>query len=99
MLFDYINEKTVFVDRDPFHSGSEVRNYFTVKNMTYMFGDDYEISQQKLDEMAELVIQKKWHMAVKNTRVFSVRVNRSDTDEIITQKITELKLKIDQFRT
>ena len=62
-----------------------------------MFGNDYGITQQELDEMAELVIQKKWHVAVKNTRVFSVRVNRSDSDENITQKITELKQKIDQF--
>ena len=58
MLFDYINEKTGFMERDPFHSGSEVREYFSVANMKYLFGDDYEITQQELDEMAQLVIQK-----------------------------------------
>ena len=99
MLFDYINEKTGFVDRDPFHSGSEVRNYFTVKNMTYMFGDDFELSQQELDEMAELVIQKKWHVAVEKSKVFSVRVNISDSNEEVTQKIAHLQQKIYQFRT
>ena len=44
MLFEFIHEKTGFAERDPFHSGSEVREYFTVKNMAFMFGDDYEIT-------------------------------------------------------
>ena len=99
MLFDYINEKTGFAERDPFQSGSEVRAYFTLKNMAFMFGDDYELTQPELDEMAELVIQKKWHIREEKSKVFSVRVNRSDTDEDISQKITELKQKIYQFRT
>jgi len=98
MLFEYINEKTGFAEREPFHSGSEVKKYFTLENMRYLFGEDYEITQQELDEMAELVIQKKWHVVVQNTRVFSVRVSRSDSDEDISQKITDLKQKIDRFR-
>ena len=49
MLFDYINERTGFMEQEPFHSGSEVKEYFTVANMKYMFGDDYELTQQELD--------------------------------------------------
>ena len=99
MLFDYINEKTCFADGELFHTGLEVREYFTVDHMEYLFGTDHRTSKQELDEMTEFVIQKKWHMAVKNTRVFSVRVNRSDSDEDITQKIIYLKQKIYQFRS
>ena len=98
MLIDYINKKTGFADGDLFQTRSEVRKYFSVENMEYLFGTDSEISQEELDEMAELVIQKKWHMVITSTKVFSMRVNRSDSDEDITKKITELKLKINQFR-
>ena len=67
--------------------------------MVYMFGDDYELTQQELDEMAELVIQKKWHMQEEKSKVFSVRVSVSDSDEEVTQIIAHLQQKIDQFRT
>ena len=80
MLFDYINEKTGFADREPFHSGSDVREYFTVANMKYMFGDDFELTQPELDEMAQLVIQKRWNVKVEKSKVFSVRVNVSDSN-------------------
>ena len=50
--------------------------------MKYLFGEDCEITQEELDEMARLVIQKKWHVVDQNTRVSSITVNRSDTDEV-----------------
>jgi len=99
MLFEYINEKTGFAEREPFHSRSEVKNYFTIENMKYMFGEDYEITQSELDEITDLVIQKKWHVQEEKSKVFSIRVSVSDSDEEVVQKIDLLKQKIMQFRS
>lgn len=63
-----ISEKTGFDSGDTFSNESEVRDYFTVKSMRQMFGDDLEANfpeladQEILDEMAETVIDNKWHM-------------------------------------
>lgn len=83
------------MEKEPFHSGSEVKKYFTVANMKYLFGDDFELTQQALDEMAELVIQKKWNVKTESSKVFSVRINRSNTKEEINEKLKELRRKIE----
>ena len=95
MLLEYINEKTGFADREPFQSSKEVKEYFTIKTMRHLFGDDFELSQAQLDEMRDLVIRKKWNLKEDTSKVFSVRINRSSTEEEITEKLKELKRKIE----
>jgi len=98
MMYAYINEKTGFADGEQFQSRKDVKDYFTVKNMNYLYGASHELTQEQLDEMAELVIRKKWHVKITASRVFSIRVNRSDSREEIDQKIATLKGKIEKFR-
>ena len=62
MDFDKINEETGFANGDLFNDENEVREYFTIESMKYQFGGSYEFKQTELDEMAELVIENKWHM-------------------------------------
>ncbi|MHA1499912.1 MAG: hypothetical protein ACTSRT_20475 [Promethearchaeota archaeon] len=95
-MYAYINEKTGFADGEQFQSRKEVKGYFTVKNMNYLYGAGHELTQEHLDEMAELVIQKKWHVKITTTRVFSIRLNRSDSREETDRKLSELKLKIEK---
>jgi hypothetical protein len=63
-----ISEKTGFDSGDRFLNENEVRDYFTVTSMEQMFGDDLEASfpeladQDILNEMAETVINNRWHM-------------------------------------
>lgn len=97
-LFEYINGRTGFGDRELFQTTSEVREYFTMKHMEYMFGEDHGLTQEELDEMAQLVIQKKWNMKEEKSKVFSVRINRSDSREEMDQKIIVLRGKIERFR-
>ncbi|MHA1671533.1 MAG: hypothetical protein ACTSV5_13305 [Promethearchaeota archaeon] len=55
----YINEKTGFADGEQFQSKKEVKDYFSVKNMNYLYGEGHELTQEQLNEMAKLIIQKK----------------------------------------
>lgn len=59
---DHIHEATGFDNGDLFTSEEQVRQYFTVQNITDMFGE-CPYTQDELDEMAEAVIANRWHMA------------------------------------
>lgn len=55
-----INDATGFENGAKFISAEDVYNYFTVEVMVGMFGQCTQ-TQGELDEMAERVIEKKWH--------------------------------------
>ena len=59
MNFDQINDQTGFANGDTFASEQDVREYFTVANITDMFGDSPE--QSVLTKMANIVIANEWH--------------------------------------
>ncbi|MHA1671628.1 MAG: hypothetical protein ACTSV5_13800 [Promethearchaeota archaeon] len=40
-MYAYINEKTGFADGEQFQSRKQVKEYFTVKNMNYLYGADH----------------------------------------------------------
>ena len=56
-----ISDGTGFDHGIKFTNEQEVRDYFTVENMKDMFSGDSAYTQDKLDEMAELVIDNRWH--------------------------------------
>ncbi|MHA1671629.1 MAG: hypothetical protein ACTSV5_13805 [Promethearchaeota archaeon] len=58
---------------------------------------DDGLTQGQLDEMSELVIQKNWHVKITASIVFSIRMNRSDSKEVIGQKLATLRGKIEKF--
>src|SRR5690606_12304030 len=58
-----IHEATNFDAGDLFQSEAQVRAYFTVENMRDMFGE-CPYTQEELDEMAEEVIRRRWHMVL-----------------------------------
>ena len=60
--FDKINEATGFANNDKFANDAEVMEYFTFQNMKEMFGEDADIDQETLDEMAAEVVDNGWHM-------------------------------------
>lgn len=75
MTFEQINEITGFANGDKFTSDDQVRRYFQIDEMRGMFGgawhnDDEQgddesgvhVSQATLDEMAQQVIDNRWHM-------------------------------------
>ncbi|MGW8324124.1 MAG: hypothetical protein ACWGNI_00380 [Desulfobacterales bacterium] len=63
-----ISEKTGFDSGEMFSNDAEVRDYFTIKSMKQMFGDNLEAhfpelaDQDILDEMADTVIDNGWHI-------------------------------------
>jgi len=62
-----ISDATGFDHGEPFESADELRDYFTVKNMTEMYGgnlatDHPELCDQNiLDDMCEIVLYNQWH--------------------------------------
>lgn len=64
---DQIHEATGFDNGDLFTSEAQVREYFTVQNVTDMFGE-CPCTQDELDEMAEAVTANRWHMASESGR-------------------------------
>lgn len=56
-----IHDATGFDNGDLFESEAEVREYFTVESIEFMFGE-CPYTQAELDEMAEAVIRNGWHM-------------------------------------
>lgn len=58
-----IHDATGFDNGDLFRSEQEVRDYFTVANITEMFGE-CPYTQDELNEMADEVITHRWHMAL-----------------------------------
>lgn len=59
-----ISAETDFDSGEKFESAEQVRHYFTVANMTAMFGgEDATFSQDELDAMAATVILNRWHCA------------------------------------
>src|SRR5690606_9403293 len=60
---DRIHDATGFDNGDLFRSAEEVREYFTVANITEMFGS-CPYTQDELNEMADEVIAHRWHMAI-----------------------------------
>lgn len=59
MNFDQINDATGFANGETFASEQDVRDYFTVENITEMFGQSPE--QSVLAKMANIVIANEWH--------------------------------------
>lgn len=59
--FAGINDLTGFANGDKFHSEDEVRDYFTVKTMEEVFGNDCNLTTEECNEMAALVLENKWH--------------------------------------
>lgn len=97
-LFDFINENTGFANGDIFKDRNDVKKYFTIDSMKLMFGKDHGLTQDELDEMAKVVISNRWHMKG-NSKVFSVRIDRNDSEEEIDKKISELQEKARRFTT
>ena len=58
--FGEINDYTGFANGDKFDSDEEVRFYFTIDNIMGLFGETGELTQQTLNEMAEIVIKNRW---------------------------------------
>jgi hypothetical protein len=68
MTFTDINDRTGFANGDKFTSDEQVREYFTQQNIRDMIGSTYDDegtmpSQDELDQMAETVIENRWHYA------------------------------------
>lgn len=70
MTRDEINSHTGFDDGAPFEDANDVRAYFTVENMRWMFGggvcldpdpDSLALTQGELEQMAETVIDNRWN--------------------------------------
>ena len=62
MTFDEINDATGFANGCDFCSEQEVRDYFILGCLKVIYGDDYNHTQEELNEMAEVVILNGWHM-------------------------------------
>lgn len=62
MNFDEMNDATGFANGMEFEDEQQVRDYFTIENMNHMFNDGTDFTQDDLDEMAESVIENRWHM-------------------------------------
>lgn len=60
MNFDAINDRTGFAQGCKFLSKQEVREYFTAANIRSMYGQN-DLTQETLTEMADAVIENKWH--------------------------------------
>lgn len=50
-----------YFNGEKFNSETEIRDYFTIANMKAMFSGECAWTQQELNEMAEEVIENKWH--------------------------------------
>lgn len=75
-----ISELTAFDKGDEFESEDQVRKYFTVENVKSMFpNDETSVSQDQLDEMADLVIENGWHMKPRWT---SIRIEKRIKDSL-----------------
>ena len=62
MTFDQINDATGFANGDKWLTDEQIYDYFTVENIQRMFGDEATYTQDELDEMAQRVIENRWHM-------------------------------------
>lgn len=60
--FDQINDATGFANGDKWMTDEQIYDYFTTENMRRMFRDQATLTQDELDEMAEAVIENRWHM-------------------------------------
>jgi hypothetical protein len=60
--FDQINDATGFANGDKWMTDEQIYGYFTTENMRRMFRDQATLTQDELDEMAEVVIENRWHM-------------------------------------
>jgi len=60
--FDQINDATGFANGDKWMTDEQIYDYFTTENMRRMFCDQATLTQDELDEMAEAVIENRWHM-------------------------------------
>lgn len=86
MDFQEINDKTGFANGDEFETEKQAREYFTVENMHVMFGSDYEIEQELLNEMAERVIDNQWHCDFKiKTENVTVRMTKKMYDFLLNE--------------
>jgi hypothetical protein len=56
-------DSTGYADGEEFESSDEVRTYFTVANMSSMFGPNHGFTSHELAAMADLVIFGRLHMA------------------------------------
>lgn len=68
MTFTEINDITGFANGEKFTSDEQVREYFTQQNIREMIGSTYDDegtmpTQDALNEMAQLVVENRWHMA------------------------------------
>lgn len=61
--YQQISDATAFDAADKFNSPEAVRAYFSVKAQRDMFGADAVTDQDVLDQMAEDVIEHRWHCA------------------------------------
>lgn len=57
-----ISDETGFDSGNYFTSEQQVRDYFTPAAQCHMFGDDAITDQKMLESMADLVIERGWHM-------------------------------------
>jgi hypothetical protein len=77
--FDSIQDVTGFASGDLFESDVQVWGYFTVQNLREMGWSSEECPTQKeLDEMAQAVIDNRWHMQKK----YAVMVYYVDEDGV-----------------
>jgi hypothetical protein len=61
--FDRINDLTGFANGDRFESEGEVLEYFTPGAMVEMYGADApDLNEAQLQDMADEVIRRRWHM-------------------------------------
>jgi hypothetical protein len=60
---EYISEATGFDSGDEFTSEEQVREYFSPEEQRAMWGDDAITDADVLAEMADAVIEERWHCA------------------------------------
>ena len=58
---DIIGDATGFDCGDVFLSEQQVKDYFDAENQIMMFGEDAVVNQDKLDEWAKIILEKRWH--------------------------------------
>lgn len=63
LSYEVIHDATNFDAGDEFESEDAVRSYFRLEEMSSMFGPEFadQWSQEDLRQMAEMVINNRWH--------------------------------------
>lgn len=61
MTFSFISEQTGFDFGEKWATAEEIRDYFTLDNMCSMFGENCDVSDETMKEMADAVISNRWH--------------------------------------